>query len=80
MAIQRGVHPSAEVLRAIGLGKLEENTFAVVRDHFDHYEDCRKEVAAVSGDGFLHRLRRAHGRSYTPVPSKPPAENTRIPQ
>jgi serine/threonine protein kinase len=69
MAVQRGAHPPADVLKAFGLGKLNDRSFGVVLDHLDQCEDCRKQVAALSGDDFLNRLRQAHGRSSTPAPA-----------
>ncbi|HEY7423833.1 MAG TPA: SUMF1/EgtB/PvdO family nonheme iron enzyme [Gemmataceae bacterium] len=73
MAVQREVHPSSDVLKAFGLGKLDERSCGVVMNHLDQCEDCRKEVAALSGDDFLVRLRQAHSSS-TPAPAKSLAE------
>jgi serine/threonine protein kinase len=71
MAVQRGVHPSADILKAFGLGKLDDSTSGVVLDHLDQCEDCRQQVASLSGDDFLNRLRQARGRSFTPAPARP---------
>ncbi|HEY7423179.1 MAG TPA: protein kinase, partial [Gemmataceae bacterium] len=73
MAVQREVHPSSDILKAFGLGKLDERSCGVVMNHLDQCEDCRKEVAALSGDDFLQRLRQAHSGS-TPAPAKSLAE------
>ncbi|HEY7425837.1 MAG TPA: protein kinase, partial [Gemmataceae bacterium] len=94
MAVQREVHPSADVLKAFGLGKLNEGSSGVVMDHLDQCDECRNKVAALSGDDFLDRLRQAHGRSGTPAPGqalsdsaagskppqqRPPSNRTAIP-
>jgi C-terminal peptidase prc len=74
MTVQRAVHPSADVLRAFGLGKLDASSFEVVMDHLSQCEDCRKEVAALTSDDFLDRLRQAHAHSSTSTPLKTLAE------
>jgi serine/threonine protein kinase len=68
------LHPSADALRAFALGKLNDATAAVVMNHLDNCTDCCKQVAALSGDDFLKRLRQAHSRSSTPAPAKSLAE------
>ncbi|HEY7427426.1 MAG TPA: protein kinase, partial [Gemmataceae bacterium] len=70
MAVHLNTHPSSDVLKAFGLGKLNDTSAGVVMDHLDLCEDCRKEVAALSGDDFLDRLRQAHGRSSTAAPNQ----------
>src|SRR5438309_1633075 len=49
-------HPSADVLRAFGLGKLDDAAAETVLNHLDTCPECRGEVAALSGDSFLDRL------------------------
>jgi anti-sigma factor RsiW len=63
-------HPSADTLRAFGLGKLDDAAAEAVMSHLDHCPECRNAVAAQSGDSFLARLRQAHGPSSTPAPAK----------
>jgi RNA polymerase sigma factor (sigma-70 family) len=60
-----GLGPEGEQL----LAQLEDpaSTKQVGRDGC---ADCRKVVAAQSGDDFLDRLRAAHGLSGTPMPDK----------
>ncbi len=70
MAVQRGVHPSADVLQAFGLGKLDDSSSEVVMNHLEQCENCRKEVASLSGDDFVNRLRQARGHSSTSTPAK----------
>ena len=60
-------HPSAESLRALALGKLDDISASAVLSHLDGCNDCRKEVAAVTNDGFLNRLRQAHERDSSPA-------------
>ena len=69
MEARRATHPSADALKAFGLGKLDDASAEVVMNHLDLCEGCRQEVAALSGDDFLARLRQARGQSSTPAPS-----------
>jgi hypothetical protein len=50
MAANQVIHPSAEVLRAFALGKLNDSTASVVMNHLDSCPDCCKQVAALSWD------------------------------
>jgi serine/threonine protein kinase len=75
MEARRATHPSADVLKAFGLGKLDAASAGTVMDHLDLCADCRKEVAALSGDDFLARIRRARGRSSTPAPADTPSDS-----
>ena len=59
MAVQRSTHPSADVLKAFALGKLNDSSSEVVLSHLDQCPACRQEVASQSGDDFLNRLRQA---------------------
>ncbi len=63
-------HPTPDHLRAFGLGQLDEPTAASVMSHLENCPECQQEVAAVTGDYFLDRLRLAHGQSGTPIPDK----------
>ena len=65
MTVQPGTHPSADILRAFGLGKLDETMSGMVMFHLEQCEDCRKEVVALTNDDFLVRLRLAKGRDAT---------------
>ena len=67
-------HPSADSLKAFGLGKLDDGSAEQVMSHLESCADCRARVAATSGDDFLDRLRLAHGLSNTPAPVKSLAE------
>jgi hypothetical protein len=67
-------HPSADVLQAFALGKLNDTSASVVMNHLDRCPDCCQQVAALSVDDFLDRLRQAHDRSSTPAPAKSLAE------
>ncbi|HTU88796.1 MAG TPA: family 16 glycoside hydrolase, partial [Gemmataceae bacterium] len=69
MTVQRGTHPSADVLKAFALGKLNDGSADGVLIHLDQCQQCRQEVAALSGDDFLNRLRQARGQSFTPAPA-----------
>jgi serine/threonine protein kinase len=68
METRPDTHPSASMLQAFGLGKLEDGLAETVLDHLEVCPDCRKEVAARCGDSFLNRLRQAHRPSNRPWP------------
>jgi hypothetical protein len=70
-------HPRAAALKAFGLGKLDESAAAVVLRHLESCPDCRQQVAALSGDDFLQRLRQAHGWGDTPAPGQTDSEGAR---
>jgi serine/threonine protein kinase len=70
MAAQQVSHPSAELLRAFALGKLNDPIAAAVIKHLDSCSACCKQVASISGDDFLHRLRQECSQIFTPAPAK----------
>jgi serine/threonine protein kinase len=72
MEARRDAHPSADTLRAFGLGQLGDTAEAALITHLENCPDCQKEVAALSGDTFLDRLRQAHHRYVTPPPAPAP--------
>src|SRR5258707_899931 len=63
-------HPSADTLQAFGLGKMDDFSAEVLMDHLEICAACRTEVAALSGDDFLARVRQAHGRNSSLPPNK----------
>jgi serine/threonine protein kinase len=63
-------HPSAEDLQSFGLGKLNDAAAEVILRHLENCPGCHKQVAALSGDSFLDKLRAARGRSSTPTPAR----------
>jgi serine/threonine protein kinase len=52
-------HPSADELRAFGVGRLDPAASDTVVQHLETCADCRQVVAESSGDSFLSRLRAA---------------------
>jgi serine/threonine protein kinase/formylglycine-generating enzyme required for sulfatase activity len=60
MAANLATHPSADTLRAFGLGKLDDAKSQSVLRHLESCPDCCKVVSALSGDSFLERLKGAH--------------------
>ncbi len=74
MAADSDTHPPADVLRGFGLGKLADDASASVLSHLERCPACRREVASLSGDSFLERLRAAQGPGSTPMPDKPLGE------
>jgi formylglycine-generating enzyme required for sulfatase activity len=73
------VHPSVEALRALALGKLDDNTASAVLSHLDICPECSREVAAATNDDFLNRLRNVHQRGSTLAPAESLAETPRRP-
>ena len=62
MDAARSAHPTHEVLSSYGLGKLDEPLTAAVNKHLEKCADCRKQVAEISADSFLGRVRNAQAR------------------
>ncbi len=52
-------HPSAPILQAYGLGKLDDASSASVSRHLEDCDPCRQRVAELSSDDFLGRLQQA---------------------
>jgi serine/threonine protein kinase len=74
MPPDQDAHPPADVLRRFGLGKLTGESSTTILSHLEQCDTCREQVASLSGDGFLDRMRAAAGRSVTPMPDKPVGE------
>ena len=55
-------HPTREVLNSFSLGKLDDPSAAAVSEHLEQCPDCRKQVAEMSADTFLGRVRDAQVR------------------
>jgi serine/threonine protein kinase len=67
-------HPSAETLRAFGLGMVDDTAAREVKSHLESCPDCHKKAAASSSD-FSSRPRAAQGQDTTVpfgVPGVPP--------
>ena len=68
-------HPSAATLRAFGLGKLADGAVEdSVLLHLETCAECRGQIAALSGDSFLERLREARWGTNAPSPTSEPAD------
>ena len=63
-------HPSADTLRALGLGQLDAAAAEEVFQHLEVCHACHQQVAALSDDDFLRKLRQAHQSDSTPAPAK----------
>ena len=70
-------HPSADMLQAFGLGKLDDASAEAVISHLDECSECRQAVAALSGDSFVERLRQAHDRHATRPPGQSVSDSGR---
>jgi hypothetical protein len=66
METRASTHPSADKLRGFEIGQLDDADAVAVMSHLDSCSLCQKEVAAVTGDYFLDRLREAQSRSGAP--------------
>src|SRR6516162_5105518 len=64
-------HPAREVLQAFGLGNLDDASVTQVSQHLETCVDCKRQVAELSSDSLLERLRKANGPADTPAPGKP---------
>jgi len=61
MDARAAVHPNDQILRAYGLGKLDDASSEMVSKHLESCPDCQRCLAAVSSDSFLGRLRGVQG-------------------
>jgi serine/threonine protein kinase len=59
-AAQSG-HPTRKVLSSFGLGKLDDRSAQAVGNHLEQCPECRQQVAGMSADSFLGRVRDAQG-------------------
>ncbi len=55
------VHPTDQILRSYGLGKLDDASAESVSEHLESCALCQGRVAEVSPDSFLGRLRGRKG-------------------
>jgi serine/threonine protein kinase len=58
-------HPRLDVLSSFGLGRLDEPSAEVVSKHLEQCPDCRRQVAEMSADSFLGRVRDAQGAAMS---------------
>jgi serine/threonine protein kinase len=70
MPLAPGKHPAREVLQAFGLGKLDDASITQVSRHLETCVDCKRQVAELSGDSLLDKLRQANGPVGTPAPGQ----------
>jgi hypothetical protein len=74
-------HPSVDLLKAYGLGKLDDASAARMSLHLEGCVDCRRFVAENSGDSFLGRLRHAQNPpDASPELSPAPFEGEKLGQ
>jgi Putative zinc-finger len=60
-------HPTTETLRAYSLGKLDDASAEAVLKHIEDCEKCRRQLAEMSLDSFLGRLRYAQEGPQTSI-------------
>jgi len=71
MAAPAAAHPSDKTLQSYGLGKLDDLLAEAVGKHLAECDSCRRQVAEVTSDSFVGRLRDAQARpeSIPPIGS-----------
>ena len=74
-------HPTPDTMSAYSLGKLDDTAAEAVHRHLEDCQECQRQVAEMSPDSFLGRLRDAQEGPETsaagpPVAVVPPAEST----
>ncbi len=67
MEVQPARHPPPELLRAFGLGTLDDAAAGTVLSHLEQCPECCRAVAAQPGDDFLERFVRVREPSATPA-------------
>jgi serine/threonine protein kinase len=67
-------HPSAQLLRAFGLGNLPEAEAEAVARHLGQCPACLQAAQRVAPDSFLGRLKQARPGSGTALPATAPAQ------
>ena len=58
MGVTVAAHPTDPILKAYGLGKLDDASSASVSKHLESCDSCRRKVADLSSDDFLGRLQK----------------------
>jgi serine/threonine protein kinase/Leucine-rich repeat (LRR) protein len=69
METRNAEHPSDDMLKALGQGKLDEGSTRAVIEHLNLCTGCRKAASLLAGDASLERLLQAQGRIDTPAPA-----------
>ncbi len=64
-------HPTRKELSSFGLGKLDEPSAEFVSKHLEQCPDCRKQVAVMSADSSLGRIRDAQGPAMSTYGQSP---------
>ena len=73
MGAAAAVHPADPILRAYGLGKLDDVSSASVSKHLEGCDSCQRRVAELSSDEFLGRLQDARVMREKPDSGWPPS-------
>jgi serine/threonine protein kinase len=76
MDAAQSLHPTDQILRSYGLGKLDDRSAEAVNEHLMECSDCRKRVAEMSADSFLQRVRDAQKRTDKSRSGQPQAGGT----
>jgi serine/threonine protein kinase len=80
MKAHDGTHPTAEVLLALGTGKLDDAAVEPVLAHLETCHDCQTRLSSLSGDSMLARLRAVHGAVSTRAATAAPAALDVLPE
>jgi serine/threonine protein kinase len=80
MGAQLCTHPTADELRGLAAGQLDEGTAGMVVDHLGGCPDCCRAAAGLPGDDFLDRLRQAHCNTSIFISGEAPARARPAPE
>jgi hypothetical protein len=69
-------HPTRQALSSFGLGKLDNPSAEAVSKHLEQCADCRNQVAELSADSFLGRVRDAQGSAMSTYRQSQSSGNT----
>src|ERR1700728_120985 len=58
-------HPTRQVLSSFGLGELDGRLAEAVQQHLESCLNCQKQIAELSADSFLGRVRDAQDNDKT---------------
>ncbi len=68
MGASAAVHPTNQILRSYGMGKLDDAAFLPVSKHLESCPDCSQRVAVMSSDTVTGRLPDTPMQADLPVP------------
>jgi serine/threonine protein kinase/DNA-binding beta-propeller fold protein YncE len=73
MPANAATHPTADTLRALGMGTLDQASAAALLSHLEQCPDCRREAVSMCGAGILEKLRAGGHSGATASDARDPA-------